>query len=174
MNNGTALKDVVKNEYINEENAVFSEHDGMLSMKLISQDDDKDYDRVFLHRCFPHELEDGYISVLDREQNEICMIRSLSDFSDDVRKMLERELKRRYRVSVVKRIKSVNERYGYSYWKIEDENGACEFTVRDTYRSITKISSDRIYITDVDGNRYEIPSLEALDRKSFRKIELFL
>ena len=49
-----------------------------------------------------------------------------------------------------------------------------EFTVRDTYRSITKVSEDRVFITDVDGNRFEIPSLAALDRRSRRKIELFL
>ena len=29
-------------------------------------------------------------------------------------------------------------------------------------------------ITDVDGNRFEIPSVEALDRASYKKIELYL
>ena len=33
---------------------------------------------------------------------------------------------------------------------------------------------ERAYILDVDGNRYEIPDVEALDRQSYKKIELYL
>ena len=29
-------------------------------------------------------------------------------------------------------------------------------------------------IIDIDGNRYEIPSIERLDRASYKKIELYL
>ena len=112
--------------------------------------------------------------MLDREGNELGLIRDAGDFGEEVKALIERELGRRYRVFIIKKIKSVNERYGYSYWKAEDDSGEFEFTVRDTYRSITKIDDDRIYISDIDGNRYEIPSLSALDRKSFKRIELFL
>ena len=52
------------------------------------------------------------------------------------------------------------------------------FTLQDTFRSIIKSPRDdgteRIFILDVDGNRYEIPNVEALDRKSYKKIELYL
>ena len=50
--------------------------------------------------------------------------------------------------------------------------------LQDTFRSIIKSPRDdgteRIFILDVDGNRYEIPDVEALDRKSYKKIELYL
>lgn len=134
----------------------------------------KEYDRVFLHRCFPNELTEEYISVLDRDNNEIGVIRNITDFPEDVQALLRKELVRKYHVTAIKEIRSVNEKYGYSYWKVKDAAGDREFTVRDTYRSITKISADRISVTDVDGNRFEIPSLEALDRKSRKKIDMFL
>ena len=171
----TLLSDVVKIEYADKDNAVFTDKDGFISLKYKNENGiEKEYDRVFLHRVFPHEMTEKYVSVCDREENEICMIRDLADFDGQTQTVLSRELKRRYHVFRIEKICSVKEKYGYSYWKIKDENGDREFTVSDTYRSITKINSDRLYVTDVDGNRYEIPSLSALDRASCRKIELFL
>ena len=140
----------------------------------IAEDGRLEYDRVFLHRCFPNELSEGYVSVLDRDGAELGMIRSIDDFPEETRELLRLELGRKYHFFTIKSVRSVNEKYGYSYWKITDEAGEREFTVRDTYRSITKVSEDRVFVTDVDGNRFEIPSLAALDRRSRRKIELFL
>jgi hypothetical protein len=140
----------------------------------ITEDGRLEYDRVFLHRCFPNELSEGYVSVLDRDGAELGMIRSIDDFPEETRELLRLELGRKYHFFTIKSVRSVNEKYGYSYWKITDEAGEREFTVRDTYRNITKVSEDRVFVTDVDGNRFEIPSLSALDRRSRRKIELFL
>ena len=134
----------------------------------------KEYDRVFLHRCFPNEYPEEYLSVLDRDNKEIGIIRKLSDFPDATAELLRRELGRKYHVFAINAIISVKDRYGYSYWKVKDDNKEREFTVRDTYRSITKVSEDKLFISDVDGNRYEIRSLAALDRASYKKIELFL
>ena len=44
----------------------------------------------------------------------------------------------------------------------------------DTFRNIAKITESRVVLTDVDGNRYEIDDVLALDGKSYRKIELYL
>ena len=48
------------------------------------------------------------------------------------------------------------------------------FAMHDTFRNIAKVSDSRLVLTDVDGNRYEIPDVLALDRKSYKKIELYL
>ena len=119
-------------------------------------------------------MSEEYISVLDRENNEIGIIRSIDAFPEETQTLLRSELKRKYHIYTIKSIRSVNEKFGYSYWKVKDAEGDREFTVRDAYRSITRINADRITVTDVDGNRFEIPSLSALDRKSYKKIELYL
>lgn len=171
----TNLTDVVKTEYLSPKNAVFKAEKGFISLEYTAADGEKKtYSRVFLHRCFPNEITDGYISVLDSENNEAGIIKSLNDFPEDVKALLETELKRRYFVFTIKKIRSVKEKYGYSYWTVDEEKGEREFTVQDTYRSINKITDDRIVVTDIDGNRYEIPSLSALDRKSQKRIEIFL
>lgn len=135
-------------------------------------------ERVFLARAFPFDMKSEYISVLDRDKKEIGMIRSLEDFSGDQRALLERELEVKYYTPVIKRIMSVKERYGFSYWKTECEFGEKNFTLRDTFRSIIKTPNadggDRICIIDVDGNRYEIPDVRHLDAQSLRRIEMYL
>lgn len=135
-------------------------------------------ERIYLSRAFPFDMPEDYISVLDKDKKEIGFIRSLKDFDEPQRAMLLAELDAKYYMPKIKRIFSVKERYGFSYWKTECEFGEKSFTLQDTYRSITKAvnpdGSERLFILDVDGNRYEIPDVEKLDRKSFKKIELYL
>lgn len=139
---------------------------------------EKRAERIFLSRAFPFDMPYEYISVLDRDKKEIGFIRSLDDFDEPERQMLKNELDAKYYTPIIKRIISVKERYGFSYWKCECEFGEKAFTLRDTFRSIVKAHTaegrERIYIIDIDGNRYEIPDTEALDRVSYKKLELYL
>ncbi len=191
-----ALTDIVKIDYLEPEKAEFTAKNGFIALKYRWTDEPegscaaegsggaeeagdekrgtKEYERVFLHRCFPNELTEEYVSVLDRDGNEIGMIRKIDDYPEETRELLRAELRRKYHIYTIVSIGSVNEKYGFSYWKIKDSEGERDFTVRDTYRSINRIGTDKVTITDVDGNRFEIPSLEALDRRSRRKIELYL
>ena len=135
-------------------------------------------ERIFLSRAFPFDMPYEYISVLDRDKKEIGFIRSLDDFDEPERTLLKNELETKYYTPTIKRILQVKERYGFSYWKCECEFGEKTFTLRDTFRSIikahTKDGRERIYILDIDGNRYEIPDVEKLDRMSYKTIELYL
>ncbi len=168
------LADVVNMTYLTPENAEFFNRDGFISMKSTANGESREYERVFLHRIFPYEEKKKYISVLDGESNEIGMIKQLDDFEGNGKDILEKELERKYFILKIKKIYDVNERYGFSYWETESDEGKLSFTLQDTYRSLTRVDSDRIYINDVDGNRYEIESLKALDRKSLKKLELYL
>ena len=165
-------KDEKKDEN-KDEKVHYPEEDNLPEGKIL-----KVADRIFLSRAFPFDMPHDYISVLDKDKKEIGFIRSLDDFDEPQRSMLMRELESKYYTPTIKRIYSVKERYGFSYWKTECEFGEKSFTRQDTSRSISKTSnpdgSERLFILDVDGNRYEIPDVEKLDRKSFKKIELYL
>ena len=89
-------------------------------------------------------------------------------------RMLRDELDRKYYTPVILQILSVKDKFGYSYWKVKTDEGELDFTCRDTFSSLLKVGGNRVFVNDIDGNRYEIPDLEGLDRKSFKKIELFL
>ena len=158
--------------YLTPENAVFHDEGNFLSLSLAK--DEKQYSRVILRRAFPFNLPWQYICVTDTNEKEIGMIRDVTLFPAGVADLLRRELERFYYTPKIRAILSVKERYGFSYWEVKTDEGTASFTLKDTFRSLLRISEDRVAFFDVDGNRFEIESLSALDRKSYKKIELYL
>jgi len=132
------------------------------------------YKRVNLSRAFPFSEPDEFISVRDPDNKEIGIIRYLSDFDGETQKLIRRQMKLRYFTPVILKINKVTEEFGYTYWDTLTDIGGCRFTVRNERSSFIRLAGDRVIINDIDGNRYDLPDLDALDRKSFRKIELYL
>jgi hypothetical protein len=175
----TSLSDIVNIVYVNTENSIFEPKSNFLTLKIKIQNDEglteeKEYDRVFLHRAFPFEDKFEYISVDDKDGKEIALIKNINDLDENQRKYITDELERKYYSPTILKILTMKERYGFSYWKVLTDTGERSFTIQDTYRSIHKINTEHVFITDVDGNRYDIPDLESLDHKSYKKIELYI
>ena len=154
-------------------NALFSENNGFVSLSLGEGENKTFYNKVSLRRCFPFELKEEYISVLDEDGVELGLIYNLSDFNDAA-DILKREIERRYYEPEIDTIQSIKERYGFSYWKVTlSDKRKCEFTMQDTFRNIVR-AGDKAILLDVDGNRFVIKSLRLLDKRSFKKLELYL
>lgn len=156
---------------ITGENASFFTQGGFLYMKYPK---DAEPIRVMLHRDFPFEFLWEYISVLDVDGYELASIRRMDDFQGEERKMLVQELERKYYSPVIKKIYSVKERFGFSYWDAETSAGRLTFTLQDTFKSMIRAGGGKLFLFDVDGNRFVIENVEALDRRSYKKIELYL
>lgn len=155
--------------WITPENASFALKNGFLYIQYGEKEQ-----RAFLCRQFPFEKLLEFISVMDEEQCEIGIIRDVAVFDEETRTLLTDELKRRYYAPVILSIISFKERYGFSYWKVKTPEGEVSFTLHDTFRSIIRAGEKRMILLDVDGNRFEIPDVDALDRRSYKKIELYL
>ena len=164
-----SLAEISVTVWLTPENTSFYLKNGFLYIKHGERDE-----RAFLCRQFPFELMWEFISVMDDEKREIGIIRRVSDFEGEANTLLTDELSRRYYSPVIESILHVKERYGFSYWKVRTGEGEVSFTLHDTYRSIIHAGENRVILLDVDGNRFEIPDVEALDRKSYKKIELYL
>ncbi len=173
------LQDVVSIVYITPENSEFGEKNHFLTLSFKTKDENdapvtKEYDRIFLHRAFPFDHPESFISVQDADKNEIGIIKELSDFPKETADLLRGELARKYYAPVITSIKSLNNRYGYAYIDAMTPQGKISITLRDAMRSIIRIDEKRVMIIDIDSNRYDIPDVTALDRRSYRQIELFL
>lgn len=155
--------------WLDASNARFGTRNGILY--LLGGEQER---RITAVRAFPFELLWEYISILDEASRELGMVRRLEDLDPESAGLLREELCRRYRVLSIRRVLSLKERYGFSYWQVETDEGRVGFTMHDTYRNILRVGEDRAFLLDVDGNRFEIPSIEGLDRKSLRRIELYL
>jgi mRNA-degrading endonuclease HigB of HigAB toxin-antitoxin module len=137
-----------------------------------------EYGRVSLRRSMPLADPDSYISVADRENKEICVIRALNDLSGEQLRIVREELERRYYCPEIKEIKSVKDKMGYVYLELILSGRGSSFekscAVKDVNKNIRLVDEDRLIIFDVDGNRYIVPSLIALDKKSRRRLEPYL
>lgn len=166
---GRNLAELSATVWLTPENAVFTMRNGFLYLMFEERNE-----RVFLYRQFPFELQWEWISVMDHDQHEIGIVRDVHAFDAETAARLVRELSRRYYSPVIQRILSVKERYGFSHWKVHTAEGTVSFTLHDTYRSIVRAGDTRLILLDVNGNRFEIADTTALDRKSYKKIELYL
>lgn len=164
------LSGIVDLLWLTKDNASFRDEEGFLSMTL----GEKIYDRVLLSRCFPFDEPETHISVTDCELQEIGMIRDLHELTEESREACGKELARKYFTRKILSIEKIKERYGFTHWEVTTQKGKASFSVQDTYRSITKITSDHLLIYDVDGNVYEIMSVDGLPRRSYRHLELYL
>ena len=174
-NSEIMLEKAAKINRLDKDVSRFEMKNGFLSLITLEDGEEKRYDRIFLHRAFPHELLWEYISVTGDDSREIGIIYNVEDFDGESRDLIIKELERKYYSPVISSIQSVKERYGFSYWKVKGEDSrSFSFTMQDTYRNIIHTGDDSAILVDVDGNRYTIKSITELDRRSYRKIEIYL
>jgi len=138
-----------------------------------------DYKHVVLRRIMPIDQPFNYISVADQENKEIGIIKAVEDLSASQREIVEQELDSRYYSPVVLEIPSVKDKLGYVYMEMrlqnkqgKEYNKSC--AVKDVSRNIRMLSSNSVIIFDVDGNRYVVPNLGALNKQSLRRLDSYL
>ncbi len=135
------------------------------------------YENVQLVRTFPFSGEDQYISVrtADEEAREIGMIEDLArDFQGNARAYMQEQLEIRYFTPVIKKINSIREEGGSSYFDVETDAGRSRFVIRTNENAFIKLSETRVIIEDLEGNRYEIPDLNKLTARERKKLDIFL
>lgn len=158
---------------LTKDNAVFSRTEG----GFVALDfDGKHYDRVGVYRAFPLTEEERFLSIREANEKakEIGMVESLKDLPTDMADMLREQLKLRYFMPVIEKILSLKDEYGYAYFEAQTNFGVCRFTTGTGADSFVNLGDGRYLILDLDGNRYEIPDVEALSAQEKKKLDLFI
>ena len=106
------------------------------------------------------------MGFLDGAGKDIGLLHDPDLLDAESRRTVDEELEKRYFVPVVERVLSVKEEYGTVYWTVETDRGEKEIVVRNLRDNLQELSSSRIIITDVDGNRFEFPDINKLDGRS--------
>ena len=170
-----SLEKIVGSFYLTPQNSSFAMNGDIPSLTVTDElGNTSFYEKVILVRNFPFQYEKEYITLLDKNAKEIGIIKRISDFDETTESMLLLELERRYYMPKITEILRMKEKMGFTNWTVNTDFGKITFSVRDAYKNIIKLAGGRCIITDVDGNRYEIPSLSALDKKSRSRIELII
>ena len=166
------IEELFEIKILTPDNCKFTKHGGaFLSLEV---ENDK-YPKVTVYRTFPFSDPDRYLSVRQAtpKAEEIGIINDLSSWPENIRKIIETQLNLRYFTPVIKKINDIKEEYGFAYWSVETDKGDMNFTT-SIWSPITRITENRLLISDLDSNRFEIENLEMLSKKEKKLIDLFL
>lgn len=158
---------------LNGENAQFSRTEGgFVALKTGG----REYSRVGVYLTFPLTNPEEYISIreADEKAREIGLIEKLSQFPKDQQEMLQEQIKLRYFMPVITKVLDVKDEYGYAYWNVATTFGVCRFTTQMSGDAVISLSDSRLLVTDIDGNRYEIPDFYQLSVMERKKLDLFI
>ena len=139
----------------------------------------QDYKHIVLRRIMPIEQPLHYISVADQDNKEIGILKAVTDLPEAQREVVARELDSRYYSPQVLDVISVKDKLGYVYMEMrlmnkqgKEYNKSC--AIKDVSRNIRMLSNSSVIIFDVDGNRYVVPDLGALNKQSLRRLDAYL
>ncbi len=115
---------------------------------------------------FPLSMPDRYISLRDGTNREIGMIENIRDLDGASRKIAGEEIERRYFLPEITAIYELSGQFGSYDWDVETNRGRRKFLTRGRSECIIQLPPNRVFVTDVLGNRYQVPDWTALDRSS--------
>lgn len=166
-------EELLEMRFLNSENAAFSRTPGgFIALKT----KEKEYARVGVYLTFPLTNPEEFISIreADEKAKEIGIIEKLSVFPGEQQDMLREQIKLRYFRPVITKVLDIKDEYGYAYWNVTTSFGACRFTTQMSGDAVVHLSDSRLLVTDIDGNRYEIPDFYQLGVMERKKLDLFI
>ncbi len=166
-------QELLEMRYLTKENAVFRRTEGgFVSLSFGG----KEYARVGVYLTFPLTEPEEYISIreADEKAKEIGLIQKLSQLDQEQQEMIREQIRLRYFMPVIQKVLDVKDEYGYAYWNVVTGFGACRFTTRMSGDAVVVLGESRLLVTDIDGNRYEIPDFEKLSVSERKKLDLFM
>ena len=132
------------------------------------------YLRVVVRRLMPLSNPDQYISLAADEDTEIGILVNPLKLDSESLEILQAELDKRYFTPTIQKVYQVKEQFGIHEWEVETERGRITFLVRGLNQNIKQVPPARLFVTDVRGNRYDIPDYRELDAQSYLQIQRHL
>jgi hypothetical protein len=114
----------------------------------------------------PLSRPNTYLALLDSKGEEITLIADPTQLPEESWLAVQEELRRRYLTANVTAILSARVEYGATYWRVETDRGAREFVTQSLQENAIWLSDHHLLLVDVDGNRFELPDIRALDAQS--------
>ncbi|MBN1344904.1 MAG: DUF1854 domain-containing protein [Phycisphaerae bacterium] len=121
-------------------------------------------------RCFPWTEPDRFISIRDKEGNELHLFGSIENVPAESRGVVEDELRAQEFVPRIRRVHAIDDTFEIMIWKADTDRGPVEFQVKDD-EDIRVLGDDYVVVKDHTGMLFEIPDLRSLDERSRGLVE---
>jgi len=130
--------------------------------------DGKVYDDLSPAKHFPITSPE-YVIFRDGNGVDVCVVRNFNELDDESKRSLQSILDKVYFIPKVVKIERIETSGDEFEWDIVTDKGARTFRTRGRM-SIIPVG-DRVIVTDVNDNVYEIEDVYKLDGKSRRELE---
>jgi len=158
--------------YVDNDMARFTRKDlTLVDMELF---DGRKFENLEPRRLFPLSGLMKYITLLDEEGIEQAIIRDLETIPKQDREIIESCLTEFYLIPKVTKINSCIEKYGVLTIDVETDRGPAKIEIRNVLHGLKLLYGTRVLMRDTNDNRYEIPDLRQLDKRSRMQIDAFL
>ena len=158
--------------YVDNDMARFIRKDiTLVDMELY---DGRKFENLEPRRLFPLSGLEKYITLLDEEGIEKAIIRDLRTLPPNERKTIESCLREYYLIPKISKINDCVEKYGVLSINVETDRGHAIIEIRNILHGLKLLYGSRVLLRDGNDNRYEIPDLAQLDRRSRQLIDSFL
>ena len=121
-------------------------------------------------RLFPVSGLTRYITLLDEEGNEQAIIRNVDNLMPESKEAIEQCLHEHYIIPKLTRFVKRSEKFRIWIWTWESDHGMVTFEIINHIASLKLLYDGRVLIKDGNDNRYEIPNLYALDKRSLKML----
>ena len=121
-------------------------------------------------RCFPWSLRDRFVSIRDKDGNEVVLLKDLETIEGQTHRLVEEELASQDFIPHIEAVESVDDRMQAMTWQVRTDRGPIELQIKST-DDVRQLDDQRIAIKDHAGGMFEIVDLGALDPRSQRLVE---
>jgi hypothetical protein len=132
----------------------------------LTVDGEKSYLTVKPVWAAPISRPNAFLALLDGKGEQIAMLPEPRALPADSWAAVERELRQRNLTALVTAVTHARQEFGATYWTVETDRGAREFVTQNLQENALWFSDTHLLLLDVDGNRFEIPDVWALDARS--------
>lgn len=124
-------------------------------------------------RLFPLSNLNNYITLLDKREKEVVLIKALEDLQDESRQAIEDCFADYYMIPVITEIIDVHDRFGVLKWRVMTDRGEIEFSIKNRHSDIKVFDNKQLFVRDSNDNRY-LGDITKLNKKSLHKIFCYI
>ncbi len=136
--------------------------------------EEKSYHTVKPAWAAPLSRPGQYLAFLDGKGKEIVTLPDPSVLPPESLAAAQEELRRRYLTATVRVIAHARQEFGATYWSVQTDRGDRDFVTQNLQENAVWLSPTHLLLLDVDGNRFEITDVSALDDASRRYVAAIL
>ncbi len=148
---------------------VFTDEHGQISLE--DKTEGVLYHNVEVILLFPLTKRRSYIQFSTQDEDEIGILRNMKRLDEESKAALTAELEKNYFIPSISKIHAIDTKLGADAWHVETKKGDRTFEVTGKRRNIRFYPDGLVVIKDIDGNRYEIQDISALDATSRKILE---